>query len=145
MTHVNHHKTAVSGQTGVATRPSTEEPSLYHQLGGQGAVEAAVDAFYRRVVADNRINFFFDGIDMERQIAKQKAMLTMAFGGPHHYTGASLRHGHRHLVARGLNDSHFDAVVELLGAALAELGVAPELIDKVAAIVESNRNDVLNR
>jgi len=52
---------------------------------------------------------------------------------------------HRHLVARGLNDSHFDAVVELLGESLMELGVAPALIAQVAVIAESTRNDVLNR
>jgi hemoglobin len=45
----------------------------------------------------------------------------------------------------GLNDSHFDAVVELLGGTLAELGVKQELIQQVAAIAESTRNDVLNR
>jgi hemoglobin len=44
-----------------------------------------------------------------------------------------------------LNDSHFDAVVELLGGTLAELGVAPALIGQVAAIAESTRADVLGR
>lgn len=121
------------------------EPTLYQQLGGQAAVDAAVDVFYRKVLADDRISAFFDGVDMDRQIAKQKAFLTMAFGGPHNYTGADMRRGHQHLVARGLNDSHFDAVVENLGASLAELGVSAELIAQVAAIAESTRNDVLNR
>ena len=43
------------------------------------------------------------------------------------------------------NDSHFDAVIEHLGATLKELGVADDLIGEVAAIGESTRNDVLNR
>jgi len=121
------------------------EATLYEQLGGEAAVDAAVDIFYRKVLSDSRISSFFDGVDMDRQAAKQKAFLTMAFGGPHSYTGLDMRRGHQQLVARGLNDSHFDAVVELLGATLAELGVAPDLIAKVAAIAESTRNDVLNR
>jgi hemoglobin len=123
----------------------TQEATLYQQLGGEAAVDAAVDIFYRKVLSDDRISMFFDGVDMDRQAAKQKAFLTMAFGGPHNYTGADMRRGHAHLVARGLNDSHFDAVVELLGKTLAELGVAPSLIAQVAAIAESTRNDVLNR
>jgi len=123
----------------------TEEATLYQQLGGEGAVDAAVDIFYRKVLTDDRISAFFDGVDMDRQAAKQKAFLTMAFGGPHNYTGADMRRGHQHLVAQGLNDSHFDAVVELLGQTLTELGVAPALIGKVAAIAESTRKDVLNR
>ena len=123
----------------------TEEATLYQQLGGEAAVDAAVDIFYRKVLTDDRISAFFDGVDMDRQAAKQKAFLTMAFGGPHNYTGADMRRGHQHLVAQGLNDSHFDAVVELLGQTLTELGVAPALIGKVAAIAESTRKDVLNR
>jgi hemoglobin len=124
---------------------ATEKQSLYEQLGGSPAVEAAVDIFYRKVLSDDRISAFFDGVDMDRQIAKQKAFLTMAFGGPHQYSGADMRRAHAHLVARGLNDSHFDAVVELLGESLAELNVAPSLIAQVAAIAESTREDVLNR
>jgi hemoglobin len=123
----------------------TEQKPLYEQLGGDPAVDAAVDVFYRKVLSDDRISEFFEGVDMDRQAAKQKAFLTMAFGGPRNYTGADMRRGHAHLVARGMNDTHFDAVVELLGQSLAELGVGPALIAQVAAIAESTRNDVLNR
>jgi hemoglobin len=124
---------------------ATAKKPLYEQLGGEAAVDAAVDVFYRKVLSDDRISEFFEGVDMDRQAAKQKAFLTMAFGGPHNYTGADVRRGHAHLVARGLNDAHFDAVVELLGQSLTELGVAPALIAQVAAIAESTRADVLNR
>jgi hemoglobin len=48
-------------------------------------------------------------------------------------------------VKKGLNDSHFDAVMENLGATLKELNVPDELIAKAAAIAESTRNDVLGR
>ncbi len=108
-------------------------------------MDAAVDVFYRKVLSDDRIGSFFNGVDMQRQSAMQKAFLTMAFGGPHNYTGADLRRGHGHLVARGLNDSHFDAVVELLDESLRELGVDTALISQVTAIAESTRNDVLSR
>lgn len=119
--------------------------SLYDQLGGAAAVDAAVDIFYRKVISDDRVNRFFDGVNMDGQAAKQKAFLTMAFGGPNNYTGLDMRKGHAHLVAQGLNDSHVDAIIELLGQTLAELGVRKELIDQVAAIAESTRNDVLSR
>ncbi len=119
--------------------------SLYEQIGGDAAVNAAVDIFYRKVLKDARINRFFTGVDMDRQAAKQKSFLTMAFGGPNNYSGLDMRRGHAHLVAQGLNDSHFDAVVENLGATLKELGVADALIAQVAAIAETTRNDVLGK
>ena len=119
--------------------------TLFDQLGGEAAVNAAVDIFYRKVLADHRINRFFDNVDMEKQAAKQKAFLTMAFGGPHNYTGEDMRKGHAHLVKLGLDDSHFDAVMEDLSATLVELNVPQELIAQVAAIAESTRNDVLGK
>jgi len=119
--------------------------SLYDKIGGEAAVNAAVDIFYRKVLSDDRINSFFDDVDMDKQAAKQKAFLTMAFGGPNNYTGEDMRNGHAHLVERGLNDGHFDAVMENLGATLSELNVPEGLIAEAAAIAESTRNDVLGR
>jgi hemoglobin len=119
--------------------------NLYERLGGKAAVEAAVDNFYGKVLKDDRIKHFFDGVDIVKQRNKQKAFLSFAFGGPQNYTGKNMKDGHAHLVKRGLNDSHVDAVIENLGATLKELGVAPDLIKEVAAIAESTRNDVLGR
>ena len=126
-------------------KKAMNQPSLYERIGGEAAVNAAVDVFYRKVLADDRINSFFEGVDMDKQAAKQKAFLTMALGGPNNYTGEDMRKGHAHLVERGLNDSHFDAVIENLGATLTELGVPADLIGEAAAIAESTRNDVLGR
>src|SRR5688572_15607867 len=124
-------------------QPSQAQP-LYEQLGGEAAVNAAVDLFYRKVVTDDRISHFFDNVDMDHQIAKQKAFLTMVFGGPVAYSGKDMRVGHAHLVERGLNDSHVDAVIENLGESLREVGAPEALIAKVAAIADSVRGDVLN-
>ncbi|MEZ4380807.1 MAG: group 1 truncated hemoglobin [Nannocystaceae bacterium] len=119
--------------------------SIYDQIGGAAAMDAAVDLFYRKVLSDDRVSEFFDGVDMERQAAKQKAFLTMVTGGPNSYTGRNMRDAHAKLVARGLNDSHVDAIIELLGETLTELGVSAEQIQQVAAIAESVRDDILSR
>ena len=123
----------------------TEEASLYDQIGGEAAVDAAVELFYRKVLGDYRINRFFNKTNMEEQIAKQKAFFTMAFGGPNNYTGADMRTVHAHLVKMGLDNSHFDAVMEHLGASMTELGVPDNLIAQAAAIAESTRKDVLGK
>jgi hemoglobin len=127
------------------THETTNSQTLYEKLGGEAAVNAAVDVFYRKVLSDYRINRFFDNSDMEKQAAKQKAFLTMAFGGPNNYSGTDMRTAHAHLVKMGLNSSHFDAVMEHLGATLIELNVPQELIAQAAAIAESTRNDILGK
>jgi len=124
---------------------SDETKSLYDRIGGEAAVDAAVELFYRKVLNDHRINRFFGKTDMDAQIAKQKAFFTMAFGGPNNYTGGDMRTVHARLVKMGLDDSHFDAVMEHLGATLTELGVPADLIGEAAAIAESTRNDVLGK
>ena len=119
--------------------------SLFDRLGGKAAVDQAVDIFYRKMLLDERVSYFFDDTDMERQILKQKGFLTMVFGGPNHYTGKGMREGHAHLLKRGLNDEHVDIVIAHLGATLQELGATAEDIQQVAAIANSVRDDVLGR
>ena len=119
--------------------------TLYERLGGDAAIDAAVDLFYKKVLADNRINGFFEGVDMQKQARMQKGFLTYAFGGPANYTGKGMEVAHRKLVQNGLNDSHFDAVIENLGATLKDLGVADDLIAEAAAIAETVRDPVLGR
>ena len=119
--------------------------SLYDQIGGASAVETAVDLFYRKVLTDDSISHFFDATDMDEQRAKQKAFLTMVFGGPNEYTGKDLRTAHADLVVRGLNESHFDAVAVHLQTTLEELGVTADLVHEVMTVAASTRDDVLNR
>lgn len=118
------------------------EPSLYQRLGGEAAVDAAVDIFYRKVLADPRICDFFDTVDMDRQRAKQKSFLTVAFGGPSNYSGKDMRSAHAHMK---LTEEHFDAVMENLGGTLKELNVPDELIAQAAKVALSVKDDVLNR
>jgi hemoglobin len=119
--------------------------TIFDKIGGEAAVDAAVDIFYRKVLTDDTINDFFDTVDMDAQHAKQKAFLTMVFGGPNNYSGRDLREGHAHLVAKGLNDDHFNAVAGHLQATLEELNVPGDLIIEVMTIAGSTRDDVLNR
>jgi len=119
--------------------------SLYEQLGGAPAVETAVEIFYRKMLGDPRVASFFDGVDMDRQMAKQGAFLTMVMGGPNHYTGRDMRTSHAALVSRGLSDLHVDVVIQHLGDTLRELGVGEAQIAQVAALANSVRDDVLGR
>ncbi|MEM7515597.1 MAG: group 1 truncated hemoglobin [Planctomycetota bacterium] len=119
--------------------------SLYERLGGDAAIRAAVPAFYDKVMADERVVDFFDDIDMEVQMEKQRSFLTFVTGGPEEYTGEDMRTGHRRLVAMGLADVHVDVILEHLGQTLRELGAGSEEIGEVAALAESVRDDVLDR
>lgn len=119
--------------------------SLFKRIGGNDAVTAAVDIFYDKVLSDEHINGFFEGVDMPKQMRKMKSFLSYAFGADTPFHGESMRAAHEKLVKRGLNDSHFDAVKNHINNTLKELDVAQPLIDEVLDITESTRNDVLNK
>jgi len=123
----------------------THNATLYEKLGGAESVSTAVDVFYRKVMRDARINYFFFGVNISEQAEKQKAFLTMAFGGPHAYTGRDMHRSHAKLVKMGMTDRHFDIVMEHLEATLVELGVESALVENVLAIAESTREDVMGR
>jgi truncated hemoglobin YjbI len=121
----------------------TTSATIYDRLGGAPAVAAATELFYRKVLADPWLSRYFDGVDMDHQIAKQTAFLTMALGGPNSYTGRDLRTAHAGLA--GLSDQHVDLVIGHLAETLRELGVAEEDIAAAGAVAASVRDDVLNR
>jgi hemoglobin len=118
---------------------------LFERIGGEAAVMAAVDLFYKKVMADELTRSYFSGLDMALQSRKQVAFMAWAFGGPEEYKGRDLREAHSPLVKRGLSDIHFDAVARHLRGTLEELGVAPPLIEEALTIVASTRNEVLGR
>ena len=121
--------------------------TLFEKLGGQSAVDLAVNGFYERVLQDDRIKHFFNNVDMDKQKLHQQEFLTFAFGGAPSYEGNTMREAHKHLVANmGLNSGHFDAVIENLVATLRDLGISEELIAEVSAIAAAPKNkaDVLN-
>lgn len=125
-----------------AVSPEEKAATVFDKLGGAASIDAAVDIFYRKVLADDRISHFFDTIDMEAQHVKQKAFLTMAFGGPNNYSGKDMREAHKHM---NLTEEHFNAVAEHLVGTLQELGVSQEDIDSVVTIAVSVKADVLNQ
>lgn len=119
---------------------------LYDRVGGDKTMEVAVDLFYRKVLKDELVAHFFEDVDMESQRLKQKSFLSMAFGGPYQYSGADLRSVHKPLIEKfGMNDQHFDRVTTIFLETLQELNVSEGEILGMMEIIESTRDDILNR
>ncbi len=72
--------------------------TLLDQIGGDDAVNAAVDIFYKKVLADDTISSFFDKTDMDGQSRKQKLFLTTVLNGTSKEAQAYMQRVHKHLV-----------------------------------------------
>merc|ERR1712000_770163 len=115
--------------------------SLYERIGGADAVDAAIDKFYGKVLADRCVAPLFANTNMAKQRIMQKNFLTMAFGGPKKYTGKTMKQAHAGL---GITETHFGAIAGHLSATLKELGVPDKEHDEAIAIAASTKDDIVD-
>jgi hemoglobin len=113
----------------------SETISVYEAIGGRAALVAAVDNFYRRLLADPVLGPFFPGGIGVRHRAYVVSILGDALGGPKRYAGDMVG-GHRGL---GISDAHCDRAAAHLGATLVELGIPRHLTGRIMAIVTGPR------
>ena len=114
--------------------------TLFERVGGQPAVDATVDAFYVKVLADERVNDFFSDVSMKRQHTKQKSFIAAALGGPKPYEGKNMRQAHANL---DLTEDDFNVIAGHLQSTLQDLKVEEGLIGEIMAVVGSVKGDVL--
>jgi len=118
--------------------------TLYELIGGKLTVWAAVESFYRRVLADESVSHFFKDVDMDHLRARQSMFLSMLVGGKMLYTGKDIRVAHARPREKGLTDVHFDTLLKHFRAALEEVGVAADKLEKVMTLLEGTRGAVLD-
>jgi truncated hemoglobin YjbI len=98
----------------------TPAKSLYERLGGNAAISAVIDQFITNVAGDARINAFFaDAAADPARLTKLRNNLInqvgQATGGTEKYTGLDMKTSHKGM---GIEESHFNALVEDLALAL---------------------------
>jgi len=115
--------------------------TLYDDIGGESAVTEVVDRLYRRVSADPGLRGYFDGRDLVRIEAHQRALLTVALGGTADgYTGRTMHTAHAGLA---IPHGAFDRVLAHLSDALADVGVPDTTSARITAILRPIRGDVV--
>jgi hemoglobin len=115
--------------------------TIYDEIGGAPAVTAVVDAFYERLNADPDLMTYFQGHDMARLKAHQRALVTVALGGTsEQYNGRMMQPAH---AGMAITNEAFDKVLDHLLAVLTGAGVSPVTAAKILAILQPLRTDVV--
>ena len=117
-----------------------ETITVYQAIGGRGALSAAVDDFYGRLLADPVLGPFFPRGAGPVHRAYLVTILGEALGGPERYRGPDIAAAHHGL---GITDAHFDLAAGHLYATLDGLGVPRHLSDHIVGIVGSLRPAVV--
>lgn len=102
-------------------------------------MDALIDAFYIRVLADPLLAGFFRDTPLERLRAMQKEFFAMALGGPVTYTGQSLAHAHH---GRGISREHFTHFVGHLLETLRDIGIDDHEADLVIEHINTFANEI---
>src|SRR5689334_9489515 len=118
-----------------------QELSLYEQIGGAAAVEAAVEEFYRRVLVDPLLQPFFKTTKLAWLKKSQVRFFTTALGGPSIYKGRDMKAAH---AALAIEERHFGRVARHLSDTLKALKVPAPLIARVMETAGSLAPDIIN-
>lgn len=142
------------GEQGDIKRP------LYTRLGGEAGINAIVDDFVTRVLADPRVNWERKGIKTAgvwrsrsvewepnaQNVATLKKHLAQFFalstGGPSVYSGKDMKAVHENMK---ITNAEFDATVGDLKATLDKLRIPTSEQKELLAVVESTRPQVVEQ
>jgi hemoglobin len=142
---------------------ATVKKTLFARLGGDEGVNAIVEDFVPRALADPRVNWERKGVtrggmnvfkrsksvawnpsgENAARLKKHLAQfLALSTGGPPTYEGRDMRevHGQMHIT-----NAEFDAAVGDLKASLDKIGVPTEEQKELLSIIESTRPQVVTK
>ena len=133
--------------------------TLFERLGGEAGVNAIVDDFTTRALADPRVNWERKGVKDKRLFSRDESatwnpnpqslatlkkhlaqFLALATGGPAKYDGKEMRTAH---AGMKITNPEFDAAVGDLKASLDKLQVPTQEQKELLAIIESTRPQIV--
>ena len=107
-------------------------------MGGDKALDAVVEEFYKRLIVDEDLQLFFHEVSVPKLKRHQKAFLKLAFTKIPDSIDVPLYLLQKHerlFQELGLNELHFDKVAFHLVETLKSMGVPKKISDEVIAIV----------
>lgn len=121
------------------------KPSLYKRLGGREGIAVVVDDFVANVVADNRVNGRFKGMQPPA-VFKLKSNLSDqicdATGGPCSYLGKDMKATH---AGMAITEAEWTATVENLVKALDKNKVSVEDRNELLTLLGPMKKDIVGQ
>jgi hemoglobin len=117
------------------------DDSLYLQLGGQKGLDSLVDTFTAGLLTDARTAPFFRDVDMIHFKPKMVTQLCQLSGGPCHRIGKDMGTVH---AGQDITQSNFNAVVEVLQAAMDVQGIPFSTQNRMLATLAPLHRDIVN-
>lgn len=120
---------------------STRRDALLDALGGTHTLHAAVDHFYDKVVADPDLQPFFAHSDVQLLKWHQFNFMSIAFAHvPEDFDiTALILVKHSQFFEMGMNEKHFDLVVDYFTVTLKDLGIEDAMVEEALEMLSPIR------
>lgn len=115
--------------------------TLFDKYGGFETFTKVVTNFYKKVLDNEQVEHYFNGVNIDRLIAHQTNFISTALGGPDRYQGKDIKAVHAPLK---ITLPDFSEVAELLEESLEDGGVSEEDIETILAIVSSLQDQIVS-
>jgi hemoglobin len=129
-------------------KPTTAaEPTLYERLGGAANIAIVVDDIIERAyvdpvfVAHPKIHAAHQRFPKAVYKFNATCLACQAFGGPHVYTGRSLKDAHWHLQ---ITETEWQALIRIFRDSMTSFSVPAKEQSEVLAIIESTKGDIVH-
>ena len=133
--------TAACCAIALATPSFAADDSLYRQLGGQPGLQALMDDFMPRLLADARMNPFFKEADQAHIKAELVAQICELSGGPCRREGPDMKRVHEGM---DIDRAAFNALVEVLQQAMDARGIAFGTQNRLLALLAPMHREIIN-
>ena len=121
----------------------SSEQSLYERLGGYDVIAAITDDFLGRVMADERIGYYWAGDSLDTKRRDRQLIvdfLSHASGGPTFYTGRNMKTSHQGL---GITTEEYDVLMVHCVASLEACGLQEAEKTDVCGFMNSLREEIV--
>lgn len=131
----------VIGATLLLAMPAhAADDQLFRDLGGKPGIDKIVNDLMPLILADTRINKFFEKTDMKQLAVLLSEQFCQLAGGPCVYSGRDMVTSHDEM---GVRSSHFNALAEDLQVAMENNKVPSAVSNKLVAKLASMQRAIV--
>jgi hemoglobin len=141
MKFVEHLLIVAALAAGPALAQPAPDDALYQQLGSQPGLVRLMDDFMVRLLADPRMNPFFEKVDQKNLKAQLVAQFCEVSGGPCKRNGPDMKKAHDGF---DITKSNFNALVEVLQQSMDAQGIAFGAQNRLLAQLAPMHRDIIN-
>lgn len=139
--NVNKEKQQITNTAVLTYAAPQRREELLDLLGGKQVLHAAVDRFYEGLLQDERLMPFFEGSNIQVLKWHQFNFMSVAFSAvPEGLDVPNMvLEKHKRLFNQGLNEEHFDIMMEHLRTTFQELSIDPHLVEEAVEVLKPLR------